>query len=61
MDSIRHKCQVCEHVYNEGARDRHGLPMFTDGVPTCPECWNRFLLKIGHGYITLRKDDESKD
>ena len=61
MDLNRHKCQVCDHEYDEGAKDKHGLPMYTDKVPTCPKCWNAFLLKVGHGYITLRKLYDKKD
>jgi len=61
MDSSRHKCQICDHEYDEGAKDRRGRTMHADKVPTCPKCWNKFLLKVGHGYITLRNLYETKD
>jgi len=49
-----HKCINCGHEFEFSVHSNHSAPVSSDGVPTCPKCWDAFLKTLGQGFHTTR-------
>lgn len=38
-----YRCPKCDHQQNYSPHDPHAAPVLSDGSPTCPKCFDRFL------------------